>query len=106
MYAILLQIAHSISLERPNARKPSLDRHIKRLQRLEDIAMEFQGIDMAYVIQSGREIRCIVNADNINDQRALILCRQLAKKVEEEMTYPGEIKIAMVRETRIIEYAT
>lgn len=106
LYAILLQIAHSISLERPSARKPSLDKHIKRLQRLEDMAMEFQGIDMAYVIQSGREIRCIVNADTVNDQRALILCRQLAKKVEEEMTYPGEIKIAMVRETRIIEYAT
>jgi ribonuclease Y len=106
LYAILLQVAHSIAIERLGARKPSLDRHIKRLQRLEDIAIEFPGIESAFVIQSGREIRCIVNADTVNDQKALILCRQLAKKVEEEMTYPGEIKIAMVRETRIIEYAT
>lgn len=105
LYAILLQIAHSISAERPGARKPSLERHIKRLQRLEDLALSFDGVETAYAIQSGREIRCIVNADTIDDNKALILCRQIVRKIEEEMVYPGEIKVAVVRETRIIEYA-
>jgi len=105
LYAVLLQIAHTICLDRPGARKIALDRHLKRLQRLEDIALSFQGVDFAYAIQSGREVRCIVNATQLDDNKAILLARKIAQKIEEEMTYPGEIKVTVVRETRIIEYA-
>jgi ribonuclease Y len=105
LYAILLQIAHSISLDRPGSRKPFLERHLKRLQRMEDLALSFPGVETVYAIQAGREIRCIVNAKEIDDKKAMSLCRSVARKIEEELTYPGEIKITVVRETRIIEYA-
>ena len=105
LYAIILQIAHNVSLERPGSRKPFLEKHLKRLQRMEDLALSFPGVETAYTIQSGREIRCIVNAEKIDDKKSIILARNIAKKIEEELTYPGEIKITVVRETRIIEYA-
>ncbi|NUM37308.1 MAG: ribonuclease Y [Candidatus Brocadiae bacterium] len=105
LYAILLQAVHSIVLDRPGARKIPLERHIKRLQRMEEIALAIPGVETAYAIQSGREIRCIVNASTVPDNKAILLCRQIVNKIEEEMTYPGEIKIALVRETRIVEYA-
>lgn len=105
LYAVLLQTAHSLCIDRPGARKIALDRHLKRLQRLEDLALSFSEITTAYAIQSGREIRCIVNTQEIDDNKAIILARKLAQKIEEDMTYPGEIKVTLVRETRIVEYA-
>lgn len=105
LYAVLLQAAHSLCIDRPGARKIALDRHLKRLQRLEDLALSFPEITTSYTIQSGREIRCIVNAKEIDDNQATILARKLAQKIEEDMTYPGEIKVTLVRETRIVEYA-
>ena len=105
LYAILLQVAHSVSIDRPGARKPFLERHLKRLQRLENLALSFPGVETAYAIQSGREIRCIVRSEEVEDDRAILLCRSIARKIEEDLTYPGEIKVAVVRETRITEYA-
>ncbi len=105
LFSIILQIAHTLCLDRPGARKIALERHLKRLQRLEDIALSMEGIETAYAIQSGREVRCIANTKNIEDSSAILLARKLAQKIEEDMTYPGEIKVTVVRETRIIEYA-
>lgn len=105
LYAVLLQTAHKISLERPGALKEHWDRHLKRLERLENIALSFKGVESAYAILAGREVRCIVNASEVNDFKAIHLCRNIAKKIKEEFVYSGEIKVVVVRETRIIEYA-
>jgi ribonuclease Y len=105
LYAILLQIAHKIVLERPGSRKEHWERYLKRLERLENVALSFAGIQKAYAIQAGREIRCIVHADKVDDAKAVKLCRNIAKKIGQESSFPGEIKVVIVRETRITEYA-
>ena len=103
--AVLIQAADAISASRPGARRETFETYIKRLQELEGIANSFEGVDKSFAIQAGREIRIIVKPDKVNDDKMTIMAREIAKKVEEEMEYPGQIKVNMVRETRVIEYA-
>ena len=105
LYAIITQVADSISGSRPGARGETLERYIKRLEKLESLAMTFSGVKTASAIQAGREIRVIVNAQKINDKKAIKLCRDIAKEIEDQLTYPGEIKVTLLRETRVVEYA-
>jgi len=104
-YTPLVAAADAISASRPGARRETLERYIKRLEKLEEIATGFKGVDTAYAIQAGREIRVIVNADQIDDESATKIARDIATKVENEMTYPGEIQVTLLREVRCIEYA-
>jgi ribonuclease Y len=104
-YTPLIAAADAISASRPGARRETLERYIKRLEKLEEIAGGFKGVENAYAIQAGREIRVIVSADEVDDESATKIARDIAKKVEDEMTYPGEIQITLLREVRCIEYA-
>lgn len=105
IYAVITQAADSISGSRPGARGETLERYIKRLEKLESVAMTFAGVKAANAIQAGREVRVIVNAQKINDKKAIKLCRDIAKEIEDQLTYPGEIKVTLLRETRVVEYA-
>jgi ribonuclease Y len=102
---VIIQVADSISAVRPGARRESIEVYIKRLEKLEEIAMSFPGVEKAYAIQAGREVRVMVNPDNVDDYSATKLAYQIAKKIEKEMEYPGQIKVTVIRETRAIEYA-
>ncbi|MFC1675890.1 ribonuclease Y [Planctomycetota bacterium] len=104
-YTPLIAAADAISASRPGARRETLERYIKRLEKLEEIANSFKGVENAYAIQAGREIRVIVNAEQVDDETATKVAREIATKVEDEMTYPGEIQITLLREVRCIEYA-
>jgi ribonuclease Y len=104
-YTVLISAADAISASRPGARRETLERYIKRLEKLEEIANSFQGVENAYAIQAGREIRVIVSAEKVPDESAAKVARDIAKKVEDEMTYPGEIQVTLLRELRCIEYA-
>jgi ribonuclease Y len=104
-YTPLIAAADAISASRPGARRETLERYIKRLEKLEEIACGFEGVEGSFAIQAGREIRVIVDAQKINDDSAVKTARDIAKKIEEEMTYPGEIKVTLLREVRCIEYA-
>jgi len=104
-YTPLVMAADAISAARPGARRESLERYVKRLQDLEDLAMHFDGVRQAYAIQAGREIRVIVDANRIDDRSGAKICRDIAKKIESDMTYPGEIKVTLIREVRSVEYA-
>ena len=104
-YTPLVAAADAVSASRPGARRETLERYIKRLEKLEEIANSFKGVENAYAIQAGREIRVIVDAENVDDAAAMKIARDVAKKVEEEMTYPGEIKVTLLREVRCVEYA-
>ena len=103
--AVVVQIADAISASRPGARRETLDNYLKRLENLERIAESFQGVDKAYAIQAGREVRIMVNNDEVNDDGAKGLAKNIAKKIESELKYPGRIKVTIIRETRIVEYA-
>ena len=103
--AIIVQIADAISAARPGARKETIDNYIKRLENLENVALQFDGIEKAYAIQAGRELRILVNSDQISDEKAAELCRQITKKIETDLRYPGRIRVTIIRETRIVEYA-
>jgi ribonuclease Y len=104
-YTPLIAAADAISASRPGARRETLERYIKRLEKLEEIARSFEGVEGCYAIQAGREVRVIVDANQVSDEAALKTARDIAKKIEEEMTYPGEIKVTLLREVRCIEYA-
>jgi ribonuclease Y len=104
-YTPLIMAADAISASRPGARRESLERYIKRLQDLEGIAMDFEGVRQAYAIQAGREVRVIVDAKLVDDKISAKLARDIAKKIEDEMQYPGEIKVTLIRELRSVEYA-
>ena len=104
-YTPLVAAADAISASRPGARRETLERYIKRLEKLEEIANSFPGVENAYAIQAGREIRVIVDAEQVDDESAMKIARDIAHKVEGEMTYPGEIQVTLLREVRCIEYA-
>ncbi|MHC4748922.1 MAG: ribonuclease Y [Planctomycetota bacterium] len=104
-YTPLVAAADAISASRPGARRETLERYIKRLEKLEEIASGFKGVENAYAIQAGREIRVIVCAEEVDDDSAMKIARDIANKVENEMTYPGEIQITLLREVRCVEYA-
>ncbi len=105
IYTVLVMAADAISAARPGARRETLEKYIKRLERLEGIASSFPGVDKAFAIQAGREVRVIVNSDKISDKDAAKVCRDIAKEIENELTYPGEVKVTLIRETRFQEIA-
>ncbi len=104
-YTPLVAAADAISASRPGARRETLERYIKRLEKLEEIASGFKGVENAYAIQAGREIRVIVGAEKVDDEAAMKIARDIANKIEGEMTYPGEIQVTLLREVRCVEYA-
>ena len=103
--AILVQAADAISASRPGARRETLESYIKRLEKLEEIANSFEGVEKSFAIQAGREVRLIVKPDKVSDSEMVIMARDVAKRVENEMEYPGQIKVNVIRESRVIDYA-
>ncbi len=103
--AVLVQAADAISASRPGARRETLEAYIKRLEKLEEIANSFEGVDKSYAIQAGREVRIIVKPEKVTEAEMTIMARDIAKRVENEMDYPGQIKVNVIRESRAIEYA-
>ena len=105
IHAVLAQIADGISGGRPGARRESLETYVKRLERLEEICNSFGGVEKVYAMQAGREVRVLVQPESVDDIQAQIIARDIAKQVEEELQYPGQIKITVVREIRATEFA-
>jgi ribonuclease Y len=103
--SLIVQIADAISAARPGARKETVDNYIKRLKNLENIATSFNGVEKAFAIQAGRELRVVVYNEQVNDEQARLMTRNIAKKIEDDLHYPGRIKVTIIRETRIVEYA-
>jgi ribonuclease Y len=105
VYTPIVAAADAISASRPGARRESLERYVQRLQKLEEIATSFEGVKQAYAIQAGREVRVIVDAENVDDRLSSKIARDIARRIEDEMEYPGELKVTLVREVRCVEYA-
>ena len=103
--ACLVQAADAISAARPGARRENVENYIKRLQKLEEIANSFEGVEKCYAIQAGREIRILVKPEVVKDDQTILVAREIAKKIESELDYPGQVKVHVVRESRAIEYA-
>jgi ribonuclease Y len=104
-YTVIVAAADAISASRPGARRETLDRYIKRMEELEGIATGFEGVEQAYAIQAGREIRVIVRSRETTDASAAKICYDIARRFEQQLTYPGEIKVTVLRETRVTELA-
>jgi len=104
-YALVIAAADALSASRPGARKDTLENYLKRLRELEDVVLSFGEVDKCFAIQAGREVRVFVNPEKVDDLEALKLAKKIALKIEEELNYPGEIKINVLRETRSVEYA-
>ena len=102
MYAIR---SYYVSAARPGARRETLESYIKRLEKLEEIANSFDGVDTSFAIQAGREIRIIVKPDRVSDSDAVVMAKEIAKRIEGELEYPGQIKVSVIRETRTVDYA-
>ena len=105
MEAVIVKAADAISGSRPGARKDTYDNYIQRLEELENVALTFTGIEKVYAIQAGREIRVFVNPSQIDDYQSYNLAKDIARRIESELQYPGEIKVMVIREYRVIEYA-
>ncbi|MBN1493495.1 MAG: ribonuclease Y [Candidatus Omnitrophica bacterium] len=105
IYAVLVEAADAISASRSGARGETVETYIQRLEKLEEVANSFKGVEKSYVIQAGREIRCVVEPQKLNDLETVTLARDLSKKIESELDYPGQIKVTVIRETRAVEYA-
>jgi len=103
--AVLVTASDALSAARPGARREILETYVKRLEKLEEIAASFKGVQKCFAIQAGREIRIIVDSKKIPDEQAIWLSRDIARKIEADLTYPGQIKVTVIRETRSIEYA-
>lgn len=103
--AVLVQTADTLSSARPGARQKMLESYVKRLEGLEKIALSFPGVNKSFAIQAGREIRIMVEGESVDDNQTFIVCKDISKKIEEELTYPGQIKVTVIRETRAVEYA-
>jgi ribonucrease Y len=104
-YTVLVAAADAVSASRPGARRETLEKYVRRLEELEAVACGFPGVEQAYAIQAGREIRVIANSHQLNDDLAAKLCRDIAKAIQEQLTYPGEVKVTVLRETRNVEFA-
>ena len=105
MLDVLVQSADALSGARPGARKEMLQSYVKRLEDLENIANSFSGVEKSYAIQAGRDLRIMVDSQKVRDEDAILLSRDIAKAVEEQLSYPGQIRITVIRETRSVEYA-
>ena len=105
VYAHLVIAADALSGARPGARREILGTYVKRLEDLEHISNSFPGVDKTYAVQAGREIRVVVQNGKVSDEQAYVLSKEIAKKIEAEMTYPGQVKVCVIRETRAVEYA-
>ena len=105
LLGVLVQVADTLSAARPGARRERLETYVKRLQELESIAKSFNGVESCFAIQAGREIRILVQNERISDDESLILCKDIVKKIESELTYPGQIKVTVIRETRVTDFA-
>ncbi len=103
--AVIVKVADAISSSRPGARKDTLENYLQRLKELEDLANKFEGVEKTYAIQAGREIRVFVQPERVDDLQARKIAKEIAEKIEEELKYPGEIKVTVMRETRVVEYA-
>jgi ribonucrease Y len=103
--AVIVQCADAISSARPGARREVLENYVKRLKKLEDIGHSIPGVEKTFAVQAGREIRVMVKPEEVDDAKAVLLARETAKRIEEEMQYPGHIKVTVIRETRSVEYA-
>ena len=103
--AFIVEAADAISGARPGARRESLDSYIRRVKQLEEIANTFDGVDQSYALQAGREVRIIVRPEVVDDYASIQLARDIAKRIETDMQYPGQIKVHVIRETRRVEYA-
>ena len=105
MIAVLVQAADALSAARPGARRETIESYVKRLEQLEALANGFEGVEKSYALQAGREVRLAVEPEKVDDAQAAQLARDVARKVEQEMTYPGQIRITVIRETRATETA-
>ena len=103
--ACLVQAADAVSAARPGARRENLENYIKRLEKLEEVTSSFPGVEKSYAIQAGREVRIMVAPDKVSEDQMVLLARDIAKKIEEELEYPGQIKVNMIRETKVVDYA-
>ena len=103
--AVLVAAADAISAARPGARRENLETYIKRIEKLEEIATSFEGVEKSYAIQAGREIRVIVSPDKVSDDEMVIKARQICKRIEDELSYPGQVKVNVIRETRATDIA-
>ena len=103
--ACLVQAADAISAARPGARRENLENYIKRLEKLEEVTASFPGVEKSFAIQAGREVRIMVSPDKVSEDQMVLLARDIAKKIEDELEYPGQIKVHVLRETKVIEYA-
>ena len=103
--AALVAAADAISAARPGARRENVETYIKRIEKLEEIASSFTGVEKVYAVQAGREIRVMVKPDVVKDDEMILKAHEVSKKIEDELSYPGQIKVQMIRESRVVDYA-